>query len=132
MKTKLGADHSDTLASMTNLASSYAAAGRIEEALNLNEETLEHQKAKLGNGHAYTLKSMYNMACFHALMIPKSSDGAMEADRAMEWLKQAVAAGYKDVELFKKDTDLETLRQRDDFKKLLAELTASNESTKKP
>lgn len=46
------------------------------------------------------------------------------ADRAMAMLKDAVAKGWKDADLMKKDTDLDALRQRDDFKKLLAELEA--------
>jgi len=51
-------------------------------------------------------------------------DAAAEADRAMVWLKQAVAAGFIDVAQFKQDADLDALRGRDDFKKLLAELEA--------
>jgi tetratricopeptide (TPR) repeat protein len=45
-----------------------------------------------------------------------------EADRAMSRLKNAVAAGYKDVESLTKDTDLDALRGRADFKALVAEL----------
>ena len=44
------------------------------------------------------------------------------ADRAMELLKGAVAAGWNDVAQTKQDTDLDPLRTRADFKKLLAEL----------
>jgi hypothetical protein len=40
----------------------------------------------------------------------------------MERLKQAVSAGYKDVGQLKNDTDPDSLRGRDDFKKLLREL----------
>jgi eukaryotic-like serine/threonine-protein kinase len=46
------------------------------------------------------------------------------ADRAMEMLRQAVARGYKDAAHMKKDTDLDPLRAREDFKKLLADLEA--------
>jgi hypothetical protein len=46
------------------------------------------------------------------------------ADRAIELLKQAVAAGWNDVEQTKQDTDLDPLRARGDFKKLLVELEA--------
>jgi serine/threonine-protein kinase len=46
-------------------------------------------------------------------------------DRAIAMLRDAVAAGYKDHVHMKKDTDLDSLRQRDDFKKLLAELEAN-------
>jgi hypothetical protein len=41
---------------------------------------------------------------------------------AVAWLKQAVAAGYKNAPKLKKDTDLDALRGREDLKKLIAEL----------
>jgi serine/threonine protein kinase/Tfp pilus assembly protein PilF len=47
------------------------------------------------------------------------------ADQALEALRQAVAKGYKDAALMKKDTDLDPLRGRDDFQKLLAEVEAA-------
>ena len=43
---------------------------------------------------------------------------------AMEWLKKAVDAGFKDVAQIKKDDDLAALREREDFKKLLTDLEA--------
>jgi hypothetical protein len=43
---------------------------------------------------------------------------------AMETLRQAVVEGYKDAAHMKQDPDLDPLRQRDDFQKLLAELEA--------
>jgi hypothetical protein len=43
-------------------------------------------------------------------------------DLAMKLLCEAVSKGYKDVAHMKKDTDLDPLRQRDDFQKLVAEL----------
>ena len=42
----------------------------------------------------------------------------------MELLAKAVQAGYQDAAHMKKDTDLDPLREREDFKKLLAELEA--------
>ncbi len=47
-----------------------------------------------------------------------------QADLAMAWLHKAVAAGFKDAEHMKQDKDLDVLREREDFKKLLAELQA--------
>jgi hypothetical protein len=41
---------------------------------------------------------------------------------AMAWLPKAVAAGYKDVASIRKDADLDFLRDREDFQKLVAEL----------
>ena len=76
--------------------------------------------------------SLYNAACFRAVTAgvfragAQSEDAAQqaaaEADRAMDWLKQAVAAGYKDAAHMKKDADLKPLRERDDFRELLEEL----------
>jgi hypothetical protein len=47
------------------------------------------------------------------------------ADRAMELLRKAVNAGYKDAAHMTKDTDLDPLRGREDFKKLMAEIGTS-------
>ena len=44
------------------------------------------------------------------------------ADRALATLRQAVQNGYKDAAHMKKDTDLDPLRSRPDFQKLLADL----------
>jgi serine/threonine protein kinase len=46
------------------------------------------------------------------------------ADQAIVWLRQAVAAGFNDAAWMGKDTDLEALRDREDFRKLVAELKA--------
>jgi hypothetical protein len=45
-----------------------------------------------------------------------------EADRAMSWLKKAIAAGFKDAANMSHDPDLDALRDRGDFKKLLSDL----------
>jgi len=49
-----------------------------------------------------------------------------QADLAMAWLRKAVTAGYKDAEHMKQDKDLDALREREDFKKLFAELEAKS------
>jgi tetratricopeptide (TPR) repeat protein len=46
------------------------------------------------------------------------------AGEAVVLLRQAVQRGYKDGEHMKKDTDLDPIRYREDFKKLVAELEA--------
>jgi serine/threonine protein kinase/tetratricopeptide (TPR) repeat protein len=129
-KAKLGTDHPDTLFTMNNLAVCYTRLSRHADALKLHEETLALRKAKLGTDHPDTGATMYNIGCVHALLMPKSRDGAKEADLAMDWVKQGVAAGFKDVEQFKTDTDLDALRDREDFKKLLADLEAANKEKK--
>jgi len=128
-KAKLGTDHSYTLLSMENLALNYAARGRHAEALKLHEETLQLCKAKLGPDHPQTAKTIYNIACVHALMIPKSKNPTQQTNLAMDWLKKAVSAGSLDVILMKKDTDLDPLRGREDFKKLMTEALKLREET---
>jgi serine/threonine protein kinase len=80
--------------------------------------------------------SLYNAACYRAVTAavldqdPKTPGADAnrlakeEADRAMVWLKQAVHAGYKNASHMSKDRDLDALRDREDFKKLVAELEA--------
>jgi tetratricopeptide (TPR) repeat protein/tRNA A-37 threonylcarbamoyl transferase component Bud32 len=76
----------------------------------------------------------YNAACYLSQCIPIVSqhdklDAAQReravqfyGDAAMTFLRNAVSKGYKDVPHMKKDTDLDPLRQREDFQKLIAEL----------
>jgi len=85
-------------------------------------------------------QSLYKTACICAVTATvlraadKSASAAnqasAEADRAMASLKQAVAAGYKDTAYIKKDKDLDSLRAREDFKKLVAELDRVNKKEK--
>jgi serine/threonine protein kinase/tetratricopeptide (TPR) repeat protein len=60
------------------------------------------------------------------LATDKSPEAARKArdenDQAMAWLHRAVAEGYKDMNKLKKDKDLDGLRDRPEFKKLLAKL----------
>jgi serine/threonine protein kinase len=94
---------------------------------------------KLNRGDA---ESLYLAACLRAataaVLQKEPTPGAdatrvanEEADRAMAWLKQAVAAGYRDTAHLKADPVLDALRDREDFQKLVAELEA-NPTAKKP
>jgi serine/threonine protein kinase/tetratricopeptide (TPR) repeat protein len=79
-------------------------------------------------------RDAYNGACFLALCVPlagkdkelteakRTQMARTYADRAMAALRQAVRAGYKDAAHMKKDTDLDPLRNRADFRKLLSDL----------
>jgi hypothetical protein len=55
-----------------------------------------------------------------------------DSDRAMTWLHQSVAAGFTDVTHLKKDRDLDALREREDFRKLLTELEAKQKVSREP
>ncbi len=77
-------------------------------------------------------RSLYNAACYRAVTAGVSrasnkspaaaQEAREEAERAMKWLKQAVAAGYNNVKLIESDSDLDALRDRIDFQTLFAEL----------
>jgi tetratricopeptide (TPR) repeat protein len=64
---------------------------------------------------------VYNCACVYALIHAKTKDDK-HAARAVALLRQAVAKGFRDVAHMKKDADLDSFRERHDFKDLLAEL----------
>jgi len=81
--------------------------------------------------------SLYKAACMRAVTAAvlraadtspaggKQSDA--EADRALAWLKQAVAAGYNNAAHMKKDKNLNALRDRADFRKLVTRLEGSRD-----
>jgi serine/threonine protein kinase/Flp pilus assembly protein TadD len=73
---------------------------------------------------------LYDAACVYALSAAAVKDDAklreQYAVRALDLLRQAKTAGFfkdpKQIEHFKKDSDLNALRQRDDYKTFAAEL----------
>jgi tetratricopeptide (TPR) repeat protein len=76
----------------------------------------------------------YNAACFLALCMPLAEKDARlagekrlevagaYATQAMQFLRVAIQKGWKNAAHMKTDPDLNTLRDREDFKKLLADL----------
>lgn len=58
----LGSEHLDTLNAMTSLAISYSNLGRRQEAMELEEKTLEAKQRTLGSEYQDTLKMMTNLA----------------------------------------------------------------------
>jgi hypothetical protein len=73
----------------------------------------------------------YDFACIYAVVSTKMPDKKQEyADRAMELLTKAVKAGYGDAAHISKDPDLDSLRERDDFKKLSEELRKTSPQMK--
>lgn len=69
--------------------------------------------------------SLYNFACGYSVLSAKLSIEQSEyADAAMQLLQQAVNAGWNDYAHIKANRLLDPLRQREDFKKLLADLEA--------
>jgi serine/threonine protein kinase len=84
--------------------------------------------------------SLYNAARMRAVTaavfraVDKTAEGSKQADgeanRAMTWLRQAVAAGYNDAAHMKQDRDLDSLRGRADFTRLVAVLPAKTSEEK--
>ncbi|MBX9622306.1 MAG: serine/threonine-protein kinase [Gemmataceae bacterium] len=83
---------------------------------------------KLGRPDA---NSLYDAACYRAVAAGvyakkgQPAEAAADADKAMAWLRKAVAAGYRNRTHIEKDADLDALRGRPDFKALLATLPAT-------
>jgi serine/threonine protein kinase/Tfp pilus assembly protein PilF len=89
--------------------------------------------AELEKSSNWNAVDWYNFACVYAVASGKDTPKKQEfGDHAMELLAKAVKAGYKDAAQFRQDTDLDSLRERDDFKKLLADLTSAKSPTKHP
>jgi serine/threonine protein kinase/tetratricopeptide (TPR) repeat protein len=80
--------------------------------------------------HSESTEPLYNCACVYALVHAKTKEDK-HAVRAIELLRQAIAKGFRDVAHLKEDADLNSLRDRDDFKKLLVELEGKKESDPK-
>jgi serine/threonine-protein kinase len=83
----------------------------------------------------------YNLACGHANLagiaaLPGSgmtaAEGRAEAERAMQWLHRAVAAGYRNVALMQRDHDLDPLRSRRDFQDLMMDLAMPDDPFVRP
>jgi tetratricopeptide (TPR) repeat protein len=61
----LGDDHTDTLESVNELGLAYWAAGRLDKALPLLQETLDKRQVRLGPDHLDTLETLSNLALVH-------------------------------------------------------------------
>ena len=75
------------------------------------------EESTLGDDH------WYESACLYAVASGKIAAKKQHyADRAMEFLNESLKADFRDTDLLKTNTDLDSLRDREDFKRLLAEL----------
>jgi serine/threonine protein kinase/tetratricopeptide (TPR) repeat protein len=81
-----------------------------------------------------TPEQLYDLAAVHAKLSRMGADSASglkagetrsEADQAIAVLDKAVGAGFRNIDQIRKDADFDSLRQRDDFKKLLQRLEPS-------
>jgi tetratricopeptide (TPR) repeat protein len=110
----------------------------------LKEEKLvaaAESAAKLKERAGDKAEQLYDAACAHALCaaaamqakdpvagaVPKAPGSEQLAEEALTLLQQAVAKGFKNAAAhMKQDKDLDALRARVDFQKLLAKLEAAN------
>jgi tetratricopeptide (TPR) repeat protein/tRNA A-37 threonylcarbamoyl transferase component Bud32 len=88
-----------------------------------------------GDKLANSSGELYDLACVYALCSAAALRDAKLAEaqrrqlsgqyamRAVTALRQAAAKGYRNVEHMKVDSDLDVLRGRDDYRKLLSEMT---------
>jgi tetratricopeptide (TPR) repeat protein len=83
---------------------------------------------------------VYNLACSYALISGiagekgsglTTADADAAGEKAVATLRRAIAAGYRDAAHMRKDTDLDSLRKRPDFEKLLADLEEDLKTSKK-
>jgi serine/threonine-protein kinase len=113
--------HASTLASMLgSLGRAAAKAGEREEA---REAFLRAVEVTRGYADAYP-GQLYNQACYLALAIPVSTPSERErlTAQAMDVLRRAIDGGYDDYGNIAGDSDLDALRGRADFEKLLASI----------
>ena len=84
---------------------------------------------------------IYDLACNQSLLSGVASDagsgltaadGQAEADKAMETLRRAVAAGWRDRTHMRVDTDLDPIRSRPDFQVLALDLAMPDKPFARP
>lgn len=86
------------------------------------------EASALAGAKDVTADTLFAAACIFAssaATVPRGEPQSEQyAARAVALLRQALAAGYKDVQELKTDSDLDPLRARPDFKNLLADIQA--------
>ena len=117
----------ETVRSLVALGNLHRAEGMATEAV------ATYRSAVAIQGQIPTPSSMdlYNLACAQALLAGSAgrpgsglseSEARAEADRAMDDLRRAVAAGFRDARQMRADPDFEPIRERKDFRLLMWDL----------
>jgi serine/threonine protein kinase/tetratricopeptide (TPR) repeat protein len=115
-------------------ATARAARGDHTQAIAEAEAVL--RQGELESGHYYDLACTFARCLAAVDHDPKLSAAdrtvvqARYADRTMSFLRRAIAEGWRYPEIIKTDPDMESMRAREDFQKVLAEL--SSEEKVKP
>src|SRR5262249_45426058 len=89
--------------------------------------SLQAARQSLEQVSPHTARDFYNLACIAAhasqlLAAEQPERAEEEATGALSALRDAVAAGYRDVAYMEKDPDLALLRSRAEFQQLITEL----------
>jgi serine/threonine-protein kinase len=113
--------------SLGQIGALYQAAGRVAEA------ALAYHKgvALLERLPTRSPVDCFNLTCFHARLagisgLPGSglsaAEGQAEADKAMSWLRRAIAGGFRNLMVLRTESDFDPLRSRPDFEHLIMDL----------
>jgi tetratricopeptide (TPR) repeat protein len=103
-------------------------AGRGDHARATNEASAVARQEGLGQINHYNIACVFALSSFAAENDGKLAAAdrtrlrALYADRAMDFLRQAVARGLQNVAVIKTDPDLAPLRSREDFQKLVQQV----------
>ena len=90
----------------------------IDEIAELTNPTPTESRHEVPRGADY-----YNFACIYALSSTKAPGQQVEyRNRAIAMLRQSIQSGFSDKSQISQDPDLDPLRERDDFKQILAEV----------
>jgi hypothetical protein len=106
---------------LTNISWLQRTSGALRPARDSLEKALEIQEA-ISNPQPAVL---YSTACMFAglsELCASERESRSAGDRAMASLRQAVAAGYRDIAELTKDSKLDPLRKRPDFRSLIMDL----------
>ncbi len=109
-----------------------AQAGRGNHAQATAEAETLVRGEELNSGHFYELACVFSQSSAVAERDVKLSSAerarlkARYADRAMQFLQRAVADGWQNPQALKKDHDMQPLRAREDFRRVLADLEAKS------
>lgn len=95
-------------ASPQNPGATYLLGYSLHGAKKYREAREMFQKSALSN--QFKAGSLYNIACAYSL--------EKKTDEAINYLEQAIQAGFKNFDQMKKDTDLDPIRDDERFKKL--------------
>lgn len=111
---RLGVDHPDTLESRTSLAWLFVEQGRYDDAEQQLLELVEVGRRSPRGRDPGVGDALYGLA---GLAARRS-----ESERALDYLSRAVESGYSDLAHIEEDPDLDSLRDSQEFRKIIARI----------